>query len=115
MEGKQIYTSLTENHVHVDGVRFNTVLPTGKAYIHVDQSGESAITVYTGANSGLSMKQIDRYEYLFEKAKYCLVSTEIPEMIVEHTVRLCKENGTQVILKPTVAEVLNEKIYQEIT
>lgn len=115
MEGKQIYTSLTENHVHVDGVRFNTVLPTGKAYIHVDQSGESAITVYTGANSGLSMKQIDRYEYLFEKAKYCLVSTEIPEMIVEHTVRLCRENGTQVILKPTVAEVLNEKIYQEIT
>ncbi len=114
IEGRQIYTNLTENHVHVDGIRFDTVLPTGKAYIHVDQSGESAITVYAGANSGLSIKQLDKYEYLFEKAKFCLVSTEIPEVIVEHTIRLCRENGTQVILKPTVAGIMKEEIYQDI-
>ncbi len=114
IEGRQIYTNLTENHVHVDGIRFDTVLPTGKAYIHVDQSGESAITVYAGANSGLSIKQLDKYEYLFEKAKFCLVSTEIPEVIVKHTIRLCRENGTQVILKPTVAGIMKEEIYQDI-
>ncbi len=115
MEGKQIYANLIENHVHVDGVRFYTNLPTGKAYIHVDKMGESSITVYTGANSGLSINHINQYGHLFEKAKYCLISTEISEMIVEYTMKFCRENGTQVILKPAMTGILREELYPYIT
>ena len=53
MDGKQLYSSLTENHVHMAGVLFDTVLPSGKAYISVDSSGESTIVVYQGANGHL--------------------------------------------------------------
>ncbi len=36
MDGKQIYTGLVENQVHMDGVLFDNMIPTGKAYISVD-------------------------------------------------------------------------------
>ena len=114
MDGKQIYTSLIDNHVHMDGVTFDSVLPSGKAYIHVDQKGESAITVYTGANKNLSIKHIKKYEYLFEKAKYCLVSTEIPETIVEYTVKYCEKKGIKIIFKPTLTAKLKDEILEKI-
>ncbi len=81
----------------------------------VGKLGESSITVYTGANSGLSINHINQYGYLFEKAKYCLISTEISEMIVEYTMKFCRENGTQVILKPAMTGVLREELYPYIT
>ena len=31
IDGKRIYTNLIENHVHMEGVRFDSVLPSGKA------------------------------------------------------------------------------------
>lgn len=101
MDGKQLYTSLMENHVHMDGVIFDTSLPSGKAYINVDQNGESTIVVYPGANRSLSVNQINQCQYLFQSAKYCLLSTEIPEKIVEYTIKICRCNGTEVILKPS--------------
>ena len=39
MDGKQLYTSLVENHVHMDGVIFDPVVSSGKAYISVDKKG----------------------------------------------------------------------------
>lgn len=114
IDGKRIYTNLIENHVHMEGVRFDSVLPSGKAYIHVDKRGESAITVYAGANTNLSIKHLKKYEYIFEKAKYCLISTEIPESIIEYTVGYCEENEIKIILKPTSKvkdEILNKIDY----
>ena len=114
IDGKRIYTNLIENHVHMEGVRFDSVLPSGKAYIHVDKRGESAITVYAGANTNLSIKHLKKYEYIFEKAKYCLISTEIPESFIDYTVGYCEENEIKIILKPTSKvkdEILNKIDY----
>lgn len=114
MDGKQLYTSLTENHVHVDGVIFDTVLPSGKAYINVDNRGESTIVVYQGANSHLDISQINGCRYLFQSAKYCLLSMEIPDEIVEYTIKFCKRNHTQVILKPSAVEKIKEELLPDI-
>ncbi len=115
MDGKQIYTGLIENQVHMDGVLFDNMLPTGKAYINVDEKGESSIVIYAGANKNLSVNQIRRCKYLFEKAKYCLLSLEIPDSIVEYTIRFCKRNNTEVILKPSPAEDIKEEYLSDIT
>ncbi|WP_233906493.1 PfkB family carbohydrate kinase, partial [Segatella copri] len=64
MDGKQLYTSLVENHVHMDGVIFDPVVSSGKAYISVDKKGESTIVVYQGANRNLSISQINNCKYL---------------------------------------------------
>lgn len=114
MEGKQLYASLFENHVHMDGVIFDTVLPSGKAYINVDKNGESTIVVYPGANRNLDTSQISQCKYLFQSAKYCLLSMEIPDEIVEYTIRFCKRNETGVILKPSAVDKIKEELIPDI-
>lgn len=114
MDGKRLYTSLIENHVHMDGVIFDTTLPSGKAYINVDNQGESTIVVYPGANRNLNITQINRCKYLFQSAKYCLLSMEIPDEITEYAIRFCKRNGTEVILKPSAVENIKEELLSGI-
>lgn len=115
MDGKQLYSSLIENHVHADGVLFDNSLPSGKAYVSVDQNGESTIVIYQGANKNLSINQVNQFKYLFENARFCLVTLEIPEAIVEYTVKFCKRNGTEVILKPSAVESFKEELLKDIT
>lgn len=115
MDGKQLYTSLMENHVHMDGVVFHPAVSSGKAYISVDQEGESTIVVYQGANRNLTISQINGCHYLFQSAKYCLLSMEIPDQIVEYTIKLCKRTGTEVILKPSATERIKEELLKDIT
>lgn len=115
LDGKQIYAGLLENQVHMDGVLFDNVLPTGKAYINVDVQGESSIVIYPGANKNLSVNQIKRCKYLFEKAKYCLLSLEIPEAVVEYTLKYCRLNHTEVILKPSPSDDIREELLSEIS
>ena len=114
VDGKQIYTELIENCVHMEGVFFDSMLPSGKAYISLDERGESAIVVYPGANKNLSINQIKRCGYLFEKSKYCLLSLEIPAPIVEYTIRHCKRNNTEVILKPSPTDEIKDELLSEI-
>lgn len=66
------------------------------------------------ADTNLCIKHLKKYEYIFEKAKYCLISTEIPESIIEYTVGYCEENEIKIILKPTSKvkdEILNKIDY----
>ena len=115
MDGKQLYTSLVDNHVHMDGVIFDSALSSGKAYINVDNNGESTIVVYQGANRNLDVSQINGCRYLFQSAKYCLLSMEIPDKIVEYTIKFCKRNHTEVILKPSATEKIKDELLQDIT
>ena len=115
MDGKQLYTSLTENHVHMDGVLFDHSLPSGKAYINVERSGESTIVVYPGANRNLSILHINRFKYLFDSAAYCLLSLEIPGDIAEYTIKFCRRNDTQVILKPSAVEKIKDELLPDIS
>lgn len=115
MDGKQIYSDLMENRVHMDGVLFDTTLPSGKAYINVDEHGESSIVIYQGANQNLNANQIKRCSYLFERADYCLLSLEIPEEVVEYTLKMCKRHHVEVILKPSLTEALTEEMLSAIS
>lgn len=114
MDGKQIYAELIDHYVHMEGVFFDDVLPSGKAYISVDERGESAIVIYPGANKNLNINQIRRCGYLFEKGKFCLLSLEIPAPVVEYTIRFSKRNDTKVILKPSPMDGLKEELLPDI-
>lgn len=114
-DGKQLYSNLLENHVHMDGVIFDTSRSSGKAYIALDRKGESTIVVYQGANLSLNIKHINQCRHLFQSAKYCLISTEIPEEIVAYTLNICSRNKIQVILKPCVDKKLQPQLLPRIT
>lgn len=113
-EGRLIYESLLENNVRTDGVVFDNSVSTGKAYISLDQNGESTIVVYRGANQCLNMEHMNRFRYLFQNARYCLLSMEVEGEIVDYTIRCCRRNGTEVILKPSNVESVKEELLEQI-
>lgn len=115
IEGRQMYTNLREHHVHMEGVKFDKTLASGRAYISVDKRGESTILVYQGANRNLDIYQINRCKHLFQKAKYCLLSMEIGTEVVEYTIKFCKANHTEVILKPSAVEKIKEELLLDVT
>ena len=104
VDGRMLYNVLMENHVHMDGVAFDSTVGSGKAYINVDRNGESTIVVYPGANNNLDIAHINRCKHLFKDAKYCLLSLEIAPEVAEYTIKYCQRNHTEVILKPSNVE-----------
>lgn len=113
-DGKEIYNNLVNCGVKVEGVVFDNALATGKAYVNVASDGESTIVVYPGANSRLDREQVQRFGYLLNHAKYCLLSLEIEEEIVEYTIQKCKAKDVEVILKPSVVEKVKESLLEKI-
>lgn len=109
-DGRMIYKSLTDNGVHTEGVEFDEQAASGKAFVHIDREGENAIVVYRGANGSLDEEQLKRHEDIFRTAKYCLLSSEIPDEITLAVKKRCKENGTEIILKPSALEEVGDEV-----
>lgn len=98
----------------MDGIIFDSVLSSGKAYINIDKNGESTIVVYPGANKKLNIAHINQYKYLFKDAKYCLLSMETSKEIIEYTINLCKRYNVQVLLKPSAIDKICDDILKNI-
>lgn len=116
-DGKDLYGNLLEHKVRTDGIEFENTFSTGKAYINIPENddGDSTIIVYPGANRALSRRQIKKYEYLFESAKYCLLSLEIPIETASYAASICQKKNVKVILKPSGAEKIYEELLKKVT
>lgn len=97
-----VYSTMEENHVNTQGLMRDPQAETGKAYIHLQDNGESTITLLKGANGTLCPEEILTHKELFQNASYCLLQTEIPWDSVETAARLAHECGVKNILKPAV-------------
>ncbi len=81
-------------------------LPSGVAFILVDDRGENSITVASGANAALSPDQIQDRAY--QGAEICLLQLEIPIETVVQAVYLSTKNETRVVLNPAAADLPEE-------
>lgn len=113
-EGREIYDCLLKAGVQMEGVTFCPSVPTGKAYIMIGVDGESTIIIYDGANEKLNRQYVQCYEYLLADAKFCLITTEIPEDAIACAIELCFEKQVQVIVKPSAAERIEESLLHKI-
>lgn len=109
-----IYTCMEENQVDVQGLKRDANRETGKAYIHVQNDGESMITILTGANQNLYPEDIIAYEKVFEHSGYCLLQTEVPEAAIETAARLAKKYGAKNILKPAAMKSIRPSLMKLI-
>lgn len=73
--GQACIDNLRANGVDVEAVRV-TDEPTGCAFITVDETGENAITVASGAN--MALRAADLPEHLLSKASVLLLQMEVP-------------------------------------
>ncbi len=109
-DGRVLYRSLGNHGVNLEGVEFDDFSASGKAFIHIDQNGENTIVVYRGANENLDGHQLARYKVIFQKSRFCLLSSEISREAIVAAIKCCKETGTKIILKPSAIEELEEKL-----
>lgn len=87
-------------------------LPSGVAFILVDERGENSIVVASGANAALSPDQIRDQAY--QNAEICLLQLEIPLETVVHAAFLSTKNETRVILNPAPAADLPAEIWPHL-
>ncbi len=115
--GKELYTGLLYHRIKMEGVRMEKTVPTGKAYIAVPESngGESTIIIYQGANNYLDCEQIMLHRNLFDDAKFCLLSLEIPLETAKYVVSTCKEKGVSVIIKPSGVDHIDDELLEGVT
>lgn len=101
---------LNQENISTQGIRRDPSLPTGKAYIYTDNSGESAITIMEGANASLSADSITQSRYLFDNAGYCLLSTELPMATVLEAAKIGRQAGARIVIKPSAQKRLPESL-----
>lgn len=111
IDGRKIFAALKTSGVMTEGVQFDSYLPTGKAYIHSADNGESTIVVYPGANQNFNIDQIEQFRYLFERVGYCLLPIEIMAEPMMYVLRVCREYGVVTIVKPSLQTVIPEDAF----
>ena len=109
-ESAMILSALSEYNVDNRGVYRVTDTITGKAYVYLNRSGESLISILAGANQNITPEFIEQQEYLFENISYCLLATEIPINAILTAAKLASKHGAQTILKPSASPTLSDEL-----
>ncbi len=112
--GKEALAKLIEERIDARHVRLDTDVPTGVAFIIVDEHGENSIVVASGANSCLTPSDIERAGDVIASAKVLLVQLESPLDAVRAAIALAHCNGSVVILNPAPAHSLDRHLLSEI-
>lgn len=117
--GNDYYSSLTFQKLKEYNVDSSCVLKdqrkeTGKAYIHVTSSGESSITLLSGANYAITEEELESKSEIFDGAKYCLLQTEIPVNLVIKAAKIAKEHSVTTLLKPSSCNYVDENLLENI-
>jgi len=96
--GSRLLNNLRAAGVDCSAVTVTEGTASGVALIVVDDLGENAICVASGANGVLSPEDIDAAEPLIAPAKVWLLQLEIPLETVAHAIRLARRRGAEVIV-----------------
>lgn len=113
-ESDEIYKSLNQYGVDSFGVKRCADIATGKAYIFVEPSGASTISILSGANDSFSPTDILEKEHLFENTGYCLLQSEVPLETIAEACRIAHKNKAKTILKPSARSKIPQNILSKI-
>jgi ribokinase len=103
--GSRLRNELRSKGVNDDHVLTTPGVASGIAMIVVEESGENAITVASGANFSMTPADVDAAESVIARARVCLLQLELPVETVLHTIDLCRRHGVETILDTAPAPV----------
>jgi ribokinase len=103
-----------------EGIRTEFVMrddraASGVALIIVDEQAENAIAVAPGANSLLSVHEVEQANDTIRAADVLLLQLETPLDTVRHAARLAREAQVPVILNPAPAQSLDRALLEYVT
>ena len=97
-----------ESGVNVDYIIQDPSLSTGVAGIMIDENGNNAINVFSGAAAHLKNEDIDKNLELIKKSKIFLTQMETPDSTTIYAIKKAKENDCLTILNPAPARKINK-------
>jgi ribokinase len=105
--------------VNADGVNTQYIIrdskvPTGVAFITVDDRGKNTIVVASGANAHLSPDEIDASRDAFIGASVLLLQLECPLNVVERAIDIAKQYDIRIVLNPAPAQLLDAYLLQSV-
>ncbi len=101
--GKESVNLYLSEGINTDFTFSDPKNPSGVALITVDAYGENCIVVASGANSSLSIEDIESARAEIETADILLMQLEIPLETVEYAAKLAHKKGIKIILNPAPA------------
>lgn len=113
MNSNIIFQELEKKEIATHGIIRSDNTESGQAYIFVESSGDSIISILPGANSELSPQKIQEKKSLFSEAKLCLIQTEIPIETVDSACSIAKEMNIKTILKPSTSACIPDSILEK--
>ena len=113
-EATAVRKHLIDKGVDVSHLIFDEKVQTGKAYITINQLGESTIAVAKGANNTITSKDIRNEISAFDNVGVCLLQSEIPLDTLREAAKIAKERKAITIFKPATIKSLEDKYYKNI-
>lgn len=106
--GEDAFAECLRQHLRDEGIGIEAVLATpqvssGLAIISVDDAGENAITVVSGANGLVTPDDIEAAAVRIAEASVVMLQLEIPLESVLATIAIARRVGTRVLLDPAPA------------
>lgn len=95
-------------------VGITTTEPSGIALINVDKKGENCIVVASGANSTLSVEDIQKAEPAIKRASIVIMQLETPIESMTYAARMAKKDGITVLLNPAPAQPLPDELLANV-
>lgn len=103
--GPDDYGAQYTEHLRGEGIDTRGIvrgsLPTGTAYIAVDDHGENSIIVNPGANHALTPAHLETHADLIRGAQVILLQLECPLLTVLRAAQIAREAGVRIILNPS--------------
>ena len=83
---------------------------TGKGYIFLNNSGDSIVSILSGANECVNKKNVEEALPIFKDSHLCLLNTEVPQDTILTACRLAKSYKLPVLLKPSSIRQIDSEI-----
>jgi len=112
--GDALIQALVENNIKTTQVIKDSEASTGIAMISVAADGENSIVVASGANSKVSIEDVNSARSLMREADILLVQLESPVDTVTAAVELAAAYNVPVVLNPAPAQPLSKALLSNI-
>ena len=101
--GAEARRLLADYGIGENGIRIDDAAGTGIAIIHVEPSGENAITIIGGANLAMDDTDVERSRPVLDAAKVLLLQLEVPPEASFGAAARARSAGATVIFDPAPA------------
>ncbi|MGQ0569573.1 MAG: ribokinase [Armatimonadota bacterium] len=113
--GAALRDGLAAEGIDVRHVRTDDSAATGVAFITVDASGHNTIVVAAGANTRLSVADVETARDAISASQALLLQLEVPLDVVLQAARLAHSSGRLVVLDPAPAQPLPPDLYRYVS